>query len=225
MAADMERRLAAILSADVAGYSRLMAEDEDATVRTLTAYRRAITDLVGEHHGRVVDAPGDNLLAEFPAATEAVQCAVEIQGVLAVRNAPLPDDHKMQFRIGVHVGEVRAEDGRIYGDGVNIAARLEGLAEPGGVCVSFVVHEQVHHKLNLGFEDLGEQEVKNIPDPVRVYRVRLEGGRADARKPAGRGWTRLRIAAASMAALVVLVAAGLWLSGPRRWGWCSTSTA
>ncbi len=152
-----ERHLAAILSADAVGYSRLMAEDDDITVRMLTGYRRAITDLVEEHQGRVVDAPGDNVLAEFPAATEAVQCALEIQAVLAVRNAPLPDDRKMQFRIGVHLGEVRVEDSRIYGDGVNIAARLERLAEPGGLCISQEVYGQVHNKLDLGFEDLGEQ--------------------------------------------------------------------
>jgi TolB-like protein/class 3 adenylate cyclase len=172
--APTERKLAAILSADVVGYSRLMAEDEDATVRALTDHRDAIAALVGQHRGRVVDAPGDNVLAEFPAATDAVQCAVEIQRVLEVRNAPLPGDRRMQFRIGVHLGEVRAEGERIYGDGVNIAARLEGLAEPGGICISGAVHDQVQSKLDLRSEDLGEQSVKNIPKPVRVFRVTIE---------------------------------------------------
>jgi adenylate cyclase len=151
-----------------------MAEDEAATVRALTDNREAISMLVGQHRGRVVDSPGDNLLAEFPTATDAVSCAVEIQGVLKARNAQLPVDRKMQFRIGVHSGEVRAEGERLYGDGVNIAARLEGLADPAGICISDMVYKQVHAKLNLGFEDLGDQEVKNIPEPVRAYRVRPE---------------------------------------------------
>jgi TolB-like protein/class 3 adenylate cyclase/Tfp pilus assembly protein PilF len=170
----VERKLAAILSADVVGYSRLMAEDEAGTVRTLTAYRQQVATLVQEHRGRVVDAPGDNLLAEFPTATDAVECAAEIQRVLRARNAPLPADRRMEFRIGVHLGEVRVEDERIYGDGVNIAARLEALAEPGGICVSAEVQRQVHQKLQLEYEDLGEQSVKNVPGPVHVFRVKLE---------------------------------------------------
>ena len=128
----VERRLAAILSADVVGYSRLIAEDEAATVRTLSDYREEIGLLVRQHRGRVVDTAGDSLLAEFPAATEAVSCAIEIQGSLGVRNAALTPERRMEFRIGIHLGEVRAEADRIYGDGVNIAARLEALAEPGG---------------------------------------------------------------------------------------------
>jgi adenylate cyclase len=171
---EVERKLAAILSADVVGYSRLMGEDEAGTVRRLTAYRDQISTLVREHRGRVVDSPGDNVLADFPTATDAVSCAVEIQGVLNARNAPLPEDRKMEFRVGVHLGEVRVEGERIYGDGVNIASRLEGLAEPGGICVSDMVHKQVQRKLDLGYEDLGKQELKNIPDPVQAYRVRIE---------------------------------------------------
>jgi adenylate cyclase len=169
----VERRLAAILSADVVGYSRLMADDEAATVRTLGDYREAIAMLVRQHRGRVVDTAGDSLLADFPTATDAVTCAVEIQGVLNVRNAPLPEGRKMEFRLGVHLGEVRVEGDRIYGDGVNIAARLQALAEPGSICVSSTVHEQVEKKLNIALEDLGEQTLKNISRPVHVYGIKL----------------------------------------------------
>jgi adenylate cyclase len=172
--AGVERKLAAILSADVVGYSRLMAEDEAGTVRRLTDYREAIAMLVRQHRGRVVDSPGDNVLAEFPTATDAVSCAVEIQGVLNARNAPLPEERKMEFRVGVHLGEVRVEGERIYGDGVNIAARLEGLAEAGSICISRTVHEQVSKKLDLGYESLGAQSLKNISDPVYVYRIHLK---------------------------------------------------
>ncbi len=131
----IERRLTAILSADAVGYSRLMAADEEETLRAITAYREQLSALVGEHRGRVVDAPGDNLLAEFPSALDAVRCALEIQRVVATRNDPLPGDRRMEFRIGVHLGDVMLEGERIYGDGVNIAARLESLAEAGGVCI------------------------------------------------------------------------------------------
>ncbi len=145
----VERKLAAILSADVVGYSRLMAEDEAATVRTLRAYREQIGVLIGEHRGRLADFSGDNFLAEFPTARDAVECAIEIQRVLRARNAGLPAERKMEFRIGAHLGDVRVEGGRIFGDGVNIAARLEGLAEPGGICISATVHEQVRNKLDV----------------------------------------------------------------------------
>jgi len=211
---NVERRLAAILSADAVGYSRLMAEDEAGTIRTLTAYRHQISGLVSDHRGRVVDAPGDNVLAEFRTALDAVECGVEIQRVIRARNAGIPAERQMQFRVGIHMGDVAAEGDRIYGSGVNIAARLEALAEPGGICISAAVHEQVESRLDLGYEDLGEQSVKNIPKPVRVYRVQLDAGRADAPRSAGRGWARLRIAAASLASLIVLVAAALWLSWP-----------
>ena len=167
-----ERKLAAILSADAVGYARLMAEDEEDTVRRIGAYRTEITNLVGEHRGRVVDFTGDNFLAEFPTATDAVQAAAEIQRVIEARNAAAPADRAMEFRIGVHLGEVRVEGDRLYGDGINIAARLEGLAEPGGICISANAHDLVQNRLDLGFEDLGEQSLKNIPQPVRVYRLR-----------------------------------------------------
>src|SRR5881296_2303097 len=169
--ARIERKLAAILSADVKGYSRLMGEDEVATIRTLTAYQEVMTTFIQQHRGRVVDAPGDNLLAEFASVVDAVQCAVEIQRELKTKNADLPASQRMEFRIGINVGDVIVEGERIYGDGVNIAARLEGLAEAGGICISGIVYDQVETKLALGYEYLGEQTVKNIAKPVRVYRV------------------------------------------------------
>jgi adenylate cyclase len=170
----LNRKLAAILSADVKGYSRLMSEDEDYTVNTLTAYREIMTALIDQHRGRVVDSPGDNLLAEFTSAVNAVQCAVEIQTELDVKNAELPDNRKMEFRIGVNLGDIVKEAERIYGDGVNIAARLESLAKAGGICISGNVFEQIENKLTLGYEYLGEQSVKNIPKPVRAYNIILD---------------------------------------------------
>ena len=170
----LERKLAAILSADVKGYSRLMGEDEEATIRTLTAYREVMTTLIQRHRGRVVDSPGDNLLAEFASVVDAVQGAVEIQQELQNKTAQLPVPRRMEFRIGINVGDVIVEGPQIYGDGVNIAARLEALAEGGGICLSGTVYDQVENKLALGYEYLGEQTVKNIAKPVRVYRVQRE---------------------------------------------------
>ena len=169
-----ERRLTAILSADVAGYSRLMGEDDDATVRTLTGCREMMTSLIKQQRGRVVDSPGDNLLAEFSSVVHAVNCAVEIQRELKERNAELPETRRLEYRIGVNLGDVIEEGERIYGDGVNIAARLESLADPGGICISGSVHSQVKNRLKLEYESLGEQEVKNIKQPVSVYRVVME---------------------------------------------------
>jgi adenylate cyclase len=166
-----KRKLTAILSADVAGYSRLMDDNEEATIRTLADYREAMSDLISQHRGRVVDTTGDNLLADFASAVDAVNCAVEIQRELAERNTELSYGRKMEFRIGVNVGDVVEEDQRIYGDGVNIAARVEGIAEPSGICISGRVYDQVENKLNLEYEYLGEQKVKNITKPIRVYRV------------------------------------------------------
>ena len=168
------RKLAAILSADVKGYSRLMGEDDEATVRTLTAHRMVMTTLIEQHRGRVVDSPGDNLLAEFASVVDAVRCAVEVQHALKARNAELPLNRRMEFRIGINLGDVIVEGERIYGDGVNIAARLEGLAEAGGVCIAGSVHEQVKAKVAVEYEYLGEREVKNIAEPVRVYRIVME---------------------------------------------------
>jgi len=179
----VQRKLTAILSADVKGYSRLMGEDEEATIRTLTAYREVMATLIQKYRGRIVDSPGDNLLAECSSAVDAVQCAVEIQEELKARNAELPENRRMEFRIGINLGDVIVEGERIYGDGVNIAARIEGLAEGGGICISGTVYDQVENKLTLDYESLDEHTVKNIKKPIRVYRV---GMKADAGVPEGR---------------------------------------
>lgn len=168
---DFKRKLTAILSADVAGYSRLMAEDEASTVKTLADYREVIASLTKQHHGRVVDSPGDNVLAEFASVVDAVQCAVAVQKELETRNADLDESRRMVFRIGINLGDVIDEKERIYGDGVNIAARIESLAEPGGVSISRTVYNHVRNKLKFGYEYQGEHQVKNIAEPVRVYKV------------------------------------------------------
>jgi class 3 adenylate cyclase/tetratricopeptide (TPR) repeat protein len=178
------RKLAAILSADVKGYSRLMGQDEVGTIRTLTTYRAVMTTLIAQHRGRVVDAPGDNMLAEFASAVDAVQCAVAIQQALGAKNAALPAAQQMTFRIGINVGDVVVEGERLYGEGVNIAARLEGLAEAGGLCISSTVYDQVKSKVALVYEALGERTVKNIAEPVRVYRVTWEAEGRVALSPA-----------------------------------------
>jgi adenylate cyclase len=169
-----KRKLTTILSADVKGYSRLMQDDEEATVRTITAYREVMTDRIKGHDGRVVDAKGDNVLAEFGSVVDAVRCGVEIQKELKLKNAELPENRRMEFRIGINLGDVIEEDDTIYGDGVNVAARLEGLSEGGGVCISGTAFDQVESKIGLEFDYFGEQSVKNIKKPVRVYRVQME---------------------------------------------------
>ena len=166
-----KRKIAAILSADVVGYSRLMEDDEEATVRTLNAYRETVKGHITGQNGRVVDAKGDNILAEFPSVVDALRCAVEIQREVGERNAELPEARRMQFRIGVNLGDVIEEKETIYGDGVNIAARLEALADPGGIAISGTTFDSVGKKLPLGYEFIGEQQVKNIERPIRVYRV------------------------------------------------------
>jgi len=199
-----KRKLTAILSADAEGYSRLMGEDEDATIRTLTSYRELMSTLIQKHRGRVVDSPGDNLLAEFLSVVDAVRCAVEIQEELRVRNAELPENSRMHFRIGINLGDVVQEEERIYGDGINIAARVEGLAEGGGICISGTVYDSIKNKLSLTYESLGEHTVKNITEPVRVYRMRVGPEAAVKQKPK-------RLHKPALAALVVLiVAAGTW---------------
>jgi TolB-like protein/class 3 adenylate cyclase len=206
----VDRKLAAILSADVEGYSRLMGQDEVATVRTITAYREAIATAVARHAGRVVDAPGDNVLAEFASVVDAVQAAVDIQQELQTRNAALPATRQMRFRIGINLGDVIVEGERLYGDGVNIAARMESLAEGGGICLSGTAYDQVEGKLPLGYDYLGEHAVKNIARPVRVYRLRLGPGAVSIpslarRRGPGR---HVYMVAAAVAVLVVLSAAG-----------------
>jgi adenylate cyclase len=168
---EVKRKLSAILSADVKGYSRLMATGEKETVHTLNTYKEVITGLTQRHHGRVVDTPGDNVLAEFSSVVDAVECAVEIQKELKTRNAELPENRRMEFRIGVNLGDVIEEEGKLFGDGVNIAARLESLSEAGGICISGTGFDQVKNKLPVGYQYLGRQTVKNIPDPVRAYKV------------------------------------------------------
>ncbi len=175
MNAGIERKLVAIMSADVAGYSRLMASDEVGTVRTLTDYRNELSLLVTSHRGRVVDTPGDNALVEFPSATDAVECAIAFQALIGKLNVEVPPEKRMEFRIGIHLGEVMVAEDRIYGDGVNIAARLEAMAPAGGICVSKTVRDQVASKVETGFTDLGEQSFKNIPEPVQAYRVEPAG--------------------------------------------------
>jgi adenylate cyclase len=171
---EVKRKLTAILSADVKGYSRLMGEDEKGTVRILNTYKEVMTNLIERHRGRVVGAPGDNVLAEFGSVVNAVACAVEIQKELKTRNADLPENRRMEFRIGINLGDVIEDGEQILGDGVNIAARLESLSEAGGICISGTAYDQVENKLSLGYEYLGEQPVKNIAKPVRVYRVLVE---------------------------------------------------
>ena len=171
------RRLAAIVAADVAGYSRLVGADEEGTLAALTALRRELAHpKIEEHHGRIVRTTGDGLLVEFASVVDAVRCAVEVQRDMAQRNGPVPIDRRIEFRIGINLGDIINDGDDIFGDGVNIAARLEALAEPGGICVSRVVRDQVRDKLPIGFEDRGEQRVKNIARPVRIYRVLLDAG-------------------------------------------------
>jgi TolB-like protein/class 3 adenylate cyclase len=177
--ARVERRLAAILAADVAGYSRLMGVDEEGTLAALKAYRRELIDpKITEYRGRIVKTTGDGALIEFASAVDAVRCAIEIQRAMAERNVAIPEDHRIEFRIGINVGDVIIDDGDIYGDGVNIAARVETLASPGGICLSDNAYQQIKGKLALDVNDMGEQPLKNIAQPVRVYGVRLDGSPA-----------------------------------------------
>ncbi|MBV9407080.1 MAG: adenylate/guanylate cyclase domain-containing protein, partial [Acidobacteriaceae bacterium] len=166
-----QRRIAVILAADVFGYSRLMAKDEDATLRTLKAHRSVIDRLITRHEGRIFNTAGDSVLAEFDSAVEAVRCAITIQDELRVRNAQIAEERRMEFRIGINVGDVLVDRENLYGDGVNIAARLEAIAAPGNICISGSVFSLVKNKLSHHFEDMGPQLVKNIPEPVPAYRL------------------------------------------------------
>ena len=210
----MKRKIAAILAADVFGYSRLVAEDEEETLRRLSSYRAVFEDFITRGSGRVFNTAGDAILAEFPSAVEAVRCAIDVQESLRTRNLAYPASRQMTFRMGISIGDVVERDGDLLGDGVNIAARLEGLAQPGGLCVSRAVYEQVSNKMSVQFADIGEQEVKNIPNPVHAYMLSLGADAAvtpkqgaPARKPSPKqprdiAWP-IAIIAASVAVLVV----------------------
>jgi adenylate cyclase len=212
----MKRKIAAIMAADIAGYSKLVAEDEEETVRRLAAYRAVIDDFIAKAGGRVFNTAGDAVLAEFPSAVEAVRCAIDIQESLRTRNLAYPSSRQMNFRIGITIGDVIERDGDLLGDGVNIAARLEGLAQVGGICISRAVHEQVANKLSVQFADIGEQQVKNIPTPVYAYMLHLRG--EDGLKPAAAPKTASPApsrwkwpAAVALAGVVAVVAAAAYL--------------
>jgi adenylate cyclase len=202
-----KRKLATILIADVVGYSRLMEDDEEATIQTLNTYRNSMSTLIEQHRGRVVDMTGDNLMAEFSSVVDAVKCAVETQKEISERNADLPENRRMLFRIGVNLGDIVEEDERIYGDGVNIAARLEGMAEGGGICISGTAYDQLKNKLELGYEFLGEHGVKNIAAPVRVYKVLMESeavGKVIGEKKKTKSWMVVAAAVVFLIGLAVL---------------------
>src|SRR5580692_9063863 len=169
----MKRKIAAIMAADIAGYSKLVAEDEEETLRRLESYRAVFQDFVARFSGRIFNTAGDAVLAEFPSAVEAVRCAIDVQESLRTRNLAYPASRQMSFRIGITIGDVVERDGDLLGDGVNIAARLEGIAPVGGICISRSVHEQVANKLSVHFADIGEQQVKNIPTPVHAYHLEM----------------------------------------------------
>ena len=205
---EVQRKLTVILVSDVVGYSRLMGDDPEGTLTTLTTYRQVFFDKINEYKGRVVNAPGDSLLAEFGSVLDAVSCAVDIQRDLAERNLELPDHRRMDFRIGVTLGDVLVKEEALYGDGVNIAARLESLAEPGGICISGKAHTEIGNRLPLHFEYFGEQVVKNIAEPVKVYQVLSKPGAAAhrvvrAKRGVVRAWKKVGLAVA-----VVLILAG-----------------
>src|SRR5437867_284809 len=214
----MKRKIAAIFAADIAGYSRLVAEDEEETLRRLASYRQVTDDLIAKGGGRIFNTAGDAVLAEFPSAVEAVRCAIDIQESLRTRNLAYPPSRQMCFRIGINIGDVVERDGDLLGDGVNIAARLEGLAAPGGICVARAVYEQVANKLSVEFADIGEQQVKNIPTPVRAYAVSLQS--RGPIKPPTAAWVRswrqpgaVTLASAAVLAIAAIVYVGVLRTG------------
>jgi adenylate cyclase len=214
-----KRKLTSIFSADAVGYSRLMGEDESATVRTITSYRNVISTLIKQHNGTVIDSPGDNLLAEFVSVVDAVQCSVAVQKEIKARNDELPENRKMQFRIGINLGDVIQEEERIYGDGVNIAARLEGLAEPGGICVSKTAFDHIESKLPYGYDFIGTQTVKNIAKPVGAYRILMDPRVTVSGKPVDKKTAAIRrtpILVGAVAIIVLAVAVGIWQFYNRR---------
>ena len=205
----LERKLVTILSADVAEYSRLMAEDEEQTLRIFREHSQTFRALVSLHHGRIFNTAGDAILAEFTSPVEAVRCATEIQAAVRTRNDQIPPARQVKFRIGVNVGDVMVQDSDLLGDGVNVAARLQGAAAPGGICISGSVYDQIRNKLTLGFESLGERRFKNIPQPVRTFTIAgsdEEGGLRPAKNAAGR--TGLLVTVAAF--VLLLLAGGYW---------------
>ena len=207
-----KRKLTTILAADVAGYSRLMGDNEEATLRSLKTNREIIDGLIARHDGRIFSTAGDSVLAEFGSVVEAVRAAISIEEELKVRNAELTEERQMKFRIGINVGDVMVEGDNLFGDGVNVAARLEGLAPPGGICISGSVFDHVKNKLSIGFENLGPQEVKNIAEPVLTFRV-VPGPVSVAGttvKPAARRRWRLPLIAAAAVAIVAIGGAIAW---------------
>ncbi len=212
-AQEVKRRLTAILNADVKGYSRLMGENEKETIQTLNTYKEIMTGLIQHHRGRVVDAPGDNVLAEFASVVDAVECAVGIQKELKARNAELPENRRMEFRMGVNLGDVVEDGEQILGDGVNIAARLESLSEAGGICISGKAYDEVKNKLPLGYKYLGEQAVKNIAEPVRVYRVLMEpeaAGKVIGEKKAKPRQWQMATMGLAIGLIVIIAAIVIW---------------
>src|SRR3984885_6806705 len=180
-AARVERRLAAVLAADVAGYSRLMGVDEEGTLARLKECRRALVDpKIAEHRGRIVKTTGDGMLVEFASAVDAVRCAVEVQRGMASGNIDVPEAKRIEFRLGIHVGDIIIDDNDIFGDGVNIAARLEGIADPGGICISDDAHRQIRGKTEIAYDDMGHQSLKNISEPMRAWRARPAGKTASS---------------------------------------------
>ncbi len=205
----MKRKIAAIMAADIAGYSKLVAEDEEETLRRLASYRGVFGDFITRFSGRIFNTAGDAVLAEFPSAVEAVRCAIDVQESLRTRNLAYPSSRQMSFRIGITIGDVVEQEGDLLGDGVNIAARLEGLAPPGGLCVSRSVHEQVSNKLSVKFLDVGQQELKNIPTPIHAYTLMLNTAGRDIGTPRGM-FGKARIAAWPIA--IVSIAAGFGIA-------------
>ena len=205
----LERKLATILSADVAGYSRLMAEDEEQTLRIFRGHREIFKSVVAMHRGRIFNTAGDAILAEFPSAVEAVRCATEIQTAVRTRNDQFPEARQVKFRIGVNLGDVMVQGGDLLGDGVNVAARLQAAAEPGGICISGSVYDQIRNKLSLSFRSLGERSFKNIPQPVRTFSITEteDHGALPARK---RNLGRFYKWAAAAVLLILIAGAGYW---------------
>ena len=205
----LERKLATILSADVAGYSRLMAEDEEQTLRIFRGHREIFESVVAMHRGRIFNTAGDAILAEFPSAVEAVRCATEIQTAVRTRNDQFPEARQVKFRIGVNLGDVMVQGGDLLGDGVNVAARLQAAAEPGGICISGSVYDQIRNKLSLSFRSLGERSFKNIPQPVRTFSITEteDHGALPARK---RNLGRFYKWAAAAVLLILIAGGGYW---------------